>query len=113
MLKTLALAALLCAPVLADDQLITGNGAKTRVTLEDRSDDLRISGSGNVITLTGHGDTLHVAGDSNQIEVDADLSDINLLGSGNKVTFRLRPGRPKPDVTNLGKNNDVQFVEGK
>lgn len=107
--RIILIALLLFTAAKADDQLVNGNGATTKVVLQDKADDLRVNGNKNVLTVTGHGDTLHVMGSGNQIEVDATLDSINVLGSGNKITFVLREGRPKPDYTNLGKDNQLDY----
>lgn len=68
-----------------------------------------VSGANNRIVIGGRCHILNVSGDGNQIEVELQAGrPINVMGSANRIVYRLVDGRSPPMVNVIGADNRVE-----
>lgn len=68
--------------------------------------DVTVNGNNNKVTIKGTCHALSISGDDNAVEVAA-VASIAVSGAGNQVSWGKAVDGEKPQVTNLGKNNQV------
>ena len=84
--------------------------SKDAQTFNAEGQDVTVNGSGNKVTIKGTCHALTISGDSNIVNV-ADVASIALSGTGNEVSWSSAVGGEKPQVTDLGKNNQVSHQQ--
>ena len=74
--------------------------------------DVTVQGDGNKVTIKGTCHALSLSGDHNHVSV-ASVASLALSGSSNQVSWAKASGGEKPQITDLGKNNEVTHVAAK
>ena len=80
--------------------------SKDAQTFNAESQDVTVNGNHNRVTITGNCHALTISGDANAVQVAA-VASIALSGTGNEVTWGKAVDGEKPQITDLGKANQV------
>ena len=93
------------APARGKEVLVIKESKNAQVfNAEDQ--DVTINGNNNKVTIKGTCHALTISGDDNAVEVAA-VASIAVSGAGNQVSWGKAVDGEKPQITNLGKNNQV------
>ena len=113
---------LTAAPILAADPSTPVEGPKTgkevlvvkdsenAQTFNADGQDVTVNGSHNKVTIKGTCHALTVSGSSNTVSVAA-VASIALSGAGNEVSWISAVGGEKPQITDVGKGNQVSHEQ--
>lgn len=81
-------------------------------TFNAEDQDVTVQGDGNKVTIRGTCHALSLTGDHNHVSV-ASVASIAFSGSSNQVSWSKASGGEKPQITDLGKNNEVAHAAAK
>ena len=84
--------------------------SKDAQTFNAEGQDVTINGNHNKVTITGTCHALTVSGDANAVNVTA-VASIALSGTGNEVGWGKAVDGEKPQITDLGRSNQVAHKE--
>ena len=84
--------------------------SKDAQTFNAEGQDVTVNGNGNKVTIKGSCHALTISGDSNKVSV-AEVASIALSGTGNEVSWGSADGGEKPQITDLGKHNQVSHQQ--
>ena len=101
------------APSWAETINIVANEQTQTVNFRAAKDKLDVLGNENTLTVKGQGDKIDVMGNENRIIVDAQVRKLDLMGNKNVIKIVRRQGRPEPKVSHLGRDNRVEYEDGK
>ena len=86
--------------------------SKDAQTFNAEGQDVTVNGNNNKVTIKGSCHALTISGSSNAVTVAA-VASIALSGTGNEVSWNKAVDGEKPQITDLGKDNQVSHGQAK
>ena len=85
--------------------------SKDAQTFNAEGQDVTVNGSHNHVTIKGTCHALTISGNANVISLEG-VSSISVTGEGNEVSWSKAADGERPQVTDLGKSNNITHPSG-